>query len=166
MLSAVIGSAMEADPVSGEDTFDHLKNQVGNARETIDTISDSLTSLEKLLNMTKNMNIDTKELNSFLKDTDSMINDTSDAVRLTQEAMGSMTDSIGNILDSTCETLDEAAKTIDKVANKDLSSVTATTKQVAAQLDGVKMNLMKFARSLQKLIPLCQSLYLKLTLLQ
>ena len=53
VLSAVIGSAMEADPVSGEDTFDHLKNQVGNARETIDTISDSLTSLEKLLNMTK-----------------------------------------------------------------------------------------------------------------
>lgn len=151
VLSAVIGSAMEADPVSGEDTFDHLKNQVGNARETIDTISDSLTSLDKLLNMTKNMNIDTKELNSFLKDTDSMINDTSDAVKLTQEAMGSMTESIGNILDSTCETLDEAANTIDKVANKDLSSITATTKQVAAQLDSVKDELDEISKLLTKI---------------
>lgn len=151
VMSAVIGSAMESDSVTGENTFDYLKHQVNNARETIGTLSDSLTSLEKLLKLTKNINIDTSSVDALLDDTGSMINDTSDAVKVTQEAMGTMTDSIGVVLDSTCESLESAASTLEKIANKDMSGTVANLKQVTEQLDSIQKELDDISSILTKL---------------
>ncbi len=151
VMSAVIGSAMESDSVTGENTFDYLKTQVNNARETVGTLSDTLTSLEKLLKLTKNLNVDTSNLDALLEDTDSMISDTTDAVKVTQETMGSVTDSIGSILTDTCDTLESLASTIDKVADKDLSSATATMKQVASQLDTIRAEIDEISSLLSKI---------------
>ncbi len=151
VMSAVIGSAMESDSVTGENTFDYLKTQVNNARETVGTLSDTLTSLEKLLKLTKNLNVDTSNLDALLEDTDSMISDTTDAVKVTQETMGSVTDSIGSILTDTCDTLESLASTIDKVADKDLSSATATMKQVASQLDTIRAEIDEISSLLFKI---------------
>ncbi len=151
VMSAVIGSAMESDSVTGENTFDYLKTQVNNARETVGTLSDTLTSLEKLLKLTKNLNVDTSNLDALLEDTDSMISDTTDAVKVTQETMGSVTDSIGSILTDTCDTLESLASTTDKVADKDLSSATATMKQVASQLDTIRAEIDEISSLLSKI---------------
>lgn len=151
VMSAVIGSAMESDSVTGENTFDYLKTQVNNARETVGTLSDTLTSLEKLLKLTKNLNVDTSNLDALLEDTDSMISDTTDAVKITQETMSSVTDSVGSILTDTCDTLESLASTIDKVADKDLSSATATMKQVASQLDTIRAEIDEISSLLSKI---------------
>ena len=151
VMSAVIGSAMESDSVTGENTFDYLKTQVNNARETVGTLSDTLTSLEKLLKLTKNLNVDTSNLDALLEDTDSMISDTTDAVKITQETMSSVTDSVGSILTDTCDTLESLASTIDKVADKDLSSATATMKQVASQLDTIRAKIDEISSLLSKI---------------
>lgn len=151
VMSAVIGSAMESDSVTGENTFDYLKTQVNNARETVGTLSDTLTSLEKLLKLTKNLNVDTSNLDALLEDTDSMIIDTTDAVKITQETMSSVTDSVGSILNNTCGTLESLASTLDKIADKDLSSATATMKQVASQLDTIKNEIDEISSLLSKI---------------
>lgn len=151
VMSAVIGSAMESDSVTGENTFDYLKTQVNNARETVGTLSDTLTSLEKLLKLTKNLNVDTSNLDALLEDTDSMISDTTDAVKITQETMSSVTDSVGSILNNTCGTLESLASTLDKIADKDLSSATATMKQVASQLDTIKNEIDEISSLLSKI---------------
>ncbi len=151
VMSAVIGSAMESDSITGENTFDYLKTQVNNARETVGTLSDTLTSLEKLLKLTKNLNVDTSNLDALLEDTDSMISDTTDAVKITQETMSSVTDSVGSILTDTCDTLETLASTIDKAADKDLSSATATMKQVASQLDTIRTEIDEISSLLSKI---------------
>lgn len=151
VMSAVVGSAMESDSVTGEDTFDYLKHQVNNARETIGTLSDSMTSLEKLLKLTKNMNIDTSSLDALLNDTGDMISDTTDAVKVTQEAMGSVTSSLGTVLDSTCDSLNSMANSLDKIADKDMSSATTLLKQIGSQLDGIKKQIDEISSLLSKI---------------
>lgn len=151
VLSAVIGSAMESDSVTGENTFDYLKHQVNNARETIDTLSDSLVSMEKLLKLTKNVNYDDTSIKDLLNDTDTMIEDTTDAVKVTQEAFSTTVDSLGKVLSSSCEVIDTSADTLDKIADKDMSNVTATFKQISVQLDNISDQLTEMSSFLTKL---------------
>lgn len=153
VLSAVLGTAIESDAVTGENAFDYINNQVDDARGTLSTLTDALDSMQGLIDATQNMDalVDKKDAKELLNSTEDMVNNTQDAVETTQAAMNTLTSSLGSTMLAASSTLDSSAIALENVANKDMSSVIEVLKQTSVQINNVQTEIKEISSLLIKL---------------
>lgn len=153
VLSAVLGTAIESDAVTGENAFDYINNQVDDARGTLSTLTDALDSMQGLIDATQNMDalVDKKDAKELLNSTEDMVNNTQDAVETTQAAMNTLTSSLGSTMLAASSTLDSSAIALENVANKDISSVIDVLKQTSVQINNVQTEIKEISSLLIKL---------------
>lgn len=153
VLSAVLGTAIESDAVTGENAFDYIDVQINDARETLSTLTDALDSMQGLIDATQNMDalVDKKDAKELLNSTEDMVNNTQDAVVTTQATMNTLTSSLGSIMLAASSTLDSSASALENVANKDVSSVIDVLKQTSVQINNVQVEIKEISGLLIKL---------------
>lgn len=153
VLSAVLGTAIESDAVTGENSFDYINIQVNDARETLSTLTDALDSMQGLIDATQNMDVlvDKKDAKELVNSTEDMVNNTQDAVVTTQAAMNTLTSSLSSTMFAASSTLDSSASALENVANKDISSVIDVLKQTSVQINNVQTEIKEISSLLIKL---------------